>query len=222
MRTLYHLWLSPSCRKVRVALAEKGLDFELRTENLWERREEFLAMNPAGEVPVLVEDDGGVLADSRAICEYLEEVYPEPALLPGDAAERAEVRRLIAWFDGKFDRDVTRNLVGEKILKRFLRRGEPDSRAIRAGKDNIHIHLSYIDWLSERRTWLAGDAFSLADIAAAAHVSAADYLGDVPWTDHAASKVWYARIKSRPSFRAILADHIPGEPPPKHYADLDF
>jgi glutathione S-transferase len=222
MRTLYHLWLSPFCRKVRVALTEKGLDFELKTENLWERRQEFMAMNPAGEVPVLVEDDGVVLADSAAICEYLEEMYPEPALIPGAAAERAEVRRLVAWFDHKFDRDVTRNLVGEKILKRFLRRGEPDSRAIRAGKDNIHIHLAYIAWLSERRTWLAGDAFSLADIAAAAHVSAADYLGDVPWADYAASKVWYARIKSRPSFRAILADHIPGEPPPKHYADLDF
>lgn len=223
MRTLHHLWLSPFCRKVRVALAEKGLDFELKAENLWERRPAFLAMNPAGEVPVLVEDDGTVVADSGAICEYLEELSPDPALIPGaDAAQRAEVRRLVVWFDVKFDREVTRNLVGEKILKRFLRLGEPDSRSIRAGKSNIHIHLGYIDWLSERRTWLAGNAFSLADIAAAAHVSAVDYLGDVPWSDHEASKVWYARVKSRPSFRAILADHIPGEPPPKHYANLDF
>ncbi len=222
MRTLYNLWLSPFCRKVRIALAEKGLDFELKSENLAERRPEFLALNPAGEVPVLVVTGGPTIADSTAICEYLEETHPKPALYPGGPAERAEVRRLTAWFDGKFDREVTRNLVGEKILKRFMRRGEPDSRAIRAGKENIHIHLQYIAWLAERRTWLAGDSFSLADVAAAAHISTVDYLGDVPWEDYESSKLWYARVKSRRSFRAILADHIPGEPPPKHYADLDF
>jgi glutathione S-transferase len=222
MRTLYHLWLSPFCRKVRIALAEKGLGFELKSENLWERRAEFLAMNPAGEVPVLVEDGGPTLADSNAICEYLDEIFPDPALCPGDAAARAEVRRLVAWFDGKFNREVTGNLVGEKIMKRFLRLGEPDSRAIRAGKANIQTHLQYVAWLTERRTWLAGDSFSLADIAASAHFSAIDYLGDVPWDKFEASKIWYARVKSRPSFRAILADHIPGEPPPRHYADLDF
>lgn len=222
MRTLYHLWLSPFCRKVRVALAEKGLDFELKVENLWQRRPEFLAMNPAGDVPVLVDGESRVLADSTAIAEYLEEAFPLPPLVPGDALARAEVRRIVAWFDVKFNREVTDNLVGEKMMKRFLRTGEPDSRAIRAGHHNIHAHLGYITWLTERRTWLAGDDFSLADIAAAAHVSAVDYLGDVPWAEHPGSKDWYARVKSRPSFRAILADHIPGEPPPKHYADLDF
>ena len=222
MRTLHHLWLSPFCRKVRVALAEKGLEFELKVEDLWQRRPEFLAMNPAGDVPVLVEDEGRVLADSTAIAEYLEEAFPLPPLVPGDASARAEVRRLVAWFDVKFNREVTDNLVGEKMMKRFLRTGEPDSRAIRAGRHNIHTHLDYIAWLAERRTWLAGDDFSLADVAAASHVSAVDYIGDVPWTEHPGSKDWYARVKSRPSFRAILADHIPGAPPPKHYADLDF
>ena len=143
MRTLYHLWLSPFCRKIRIALAEKGLDFELKAENLWERRADFLAMNPAAEVPVLVEDGGPTLVDSSAICEYLDEIFPEPALFPGDAASRAEVRRLVAWFDGKFHREVSQNLVGEKIMKRFLRLGEPDSRAIRAGKANIQIHLQF-------------------------------------------------------------------------------
>lgn len=222
MRILYHLWLSPLCRKVRVALKEKGLEFDLRAENLWQRRPEFLALNPACEVPVLVEDDGPTVSDSAAICEYLEEKYPAPPLIPGTAAERAEVRRLVAWFDGKFNREVSDCLVGEKIMKRFLRMGEPDSRAIRAGKANIHTHLDYIAWLTERRTWLAGPSFSLADIAAAAHLSALDYIGDVPWNEHEEAKLWYARVKSRPSFRPILADHLPGEPPPKHYADLDF
>lgn len=222
MRTLYHLWLSPVCRKVRVVLQEKGLEFELRTENPGQRRPEFLALNPAGELPVLVEDDGFVISDSAAICEYLDETAPDPPLIPGTPAERAEVRRLVAWFDRKFGHEVSDNLVGEKILKRLLKRGAPDASAIRAGRQNIHHHLDYIGWLTDRRTWLAGPSLSLADIAAAAHISALDYLGDVPWDEHEAAKDWYMRMKSRPSFRPILADHLPGEPPPKHYANLDF
>ena len=136
--------------------------------------------------------------------------------------ERAEVRRLVAWFDGKFAHEVTDNLVGEKVMKRFLGFGEPDSAAIRAGHANIRTHLDYIAFLIERRSWLAGERLSLADIAAAAHISCVDYLGDVPWADHEAAKDWYARIKSRPSFRPLLADAIPGLAPSKVYADLDF
>jgi glutathione S-transferase len=222
MRTLYHLWLSPYSRKVRVALKEKGLDFSLKVEKVWDRRPEFLALNPAGTVPVLVEENGEVIADSGAICEFLDEVYPTRRLISGLPAERAEIRRLLAWFDGKFASEVTSNVLGEKILKRFLKRGEPDATAIRAGLRNIHTHLDYIGWLAERRTWLAGDNFSLADIAAAAHLSCLDYIDDVPWDQHEGAREWYARIKSRPSFRPLLADHIPGSPPPKHYADLDF
>ena len=222
MRVLYHLWLSPVCRKVRIALKEKGLEFELKTENLWQRRPEFLAINPAGDVPVLIEEAGDVLCDSTAICEYLEEIAPTPALVPGDPLERAEIRRLVAWFDVKFQNEVSANLVGEKLLKRFLRRGSPNASAIRAGKENIHHHMAYIGWLTERRTWLAGTNFSLADIAAAAHLSALDYLNDVPWDKYPDTKDWYMRMKSRPSFRPILADHLPGEPPPMHYANLDF
>jgi len=222
MKTLYHLWLSPYCRKVRIVLAEKKIDYRVETENTWLRRREFLAINPAGEVPVLIEDDGTSIADSQAICEYLEEIVPDPSIFPVDPKERAEARRIVAWFDRKFSAEVSENLVGEKIFKRFLKTGAPNSALIRAGQQNIHYHLDYIGWLSERRNWLAGGVFSIADIAAAAHLSSVDYLGDVPWEDHISAKEWYVRIKSRPSFRAILADHLPGEPPPKHYADLDF
>lgn len=221
MLTLYHLWLSPYARKVRVALKEKGLEFEMKLEKVWERRPEFLALNAAGTVPVLVDGDT-TLADSGVICEYLEEVYPDKALIYGTPVQRAEVRRLVAWFDQKFAREVSDNLYREKMMKRFLGLGEPNSSAVRAGYQNIHYHLDYIGWLTERRRFLAGERFSLADIAAAAHLSSLDYLGDVPWDQHVPAKDWYARIKSRPSFRPLLADHIPGAPPPKHYADLDF
>lgn len=203
-------------------LGEKDIAFNLVFEKYWERPEAFLALNPAGQVPVLVDDDGTVLADSNAICEYLDESYPDRPLIGFDARARAETRRLVAWFDGKFFDEVTRNVVDEKVLKRFMRMGHPDSGAIRAGQQNLGYHLDYIGWLIERRNWLAGDDFGLADVAAAAQLSCVDYLGDVPWTDHEPAKDWYARVKSRPSFRTLLADHIPGLVPPKHYADLDF
>jgi glutathione S-transferase len=222
MRILYHLWLSPFARKIRVVLKEKNLEFTMKVEKVWDRRPEFLALNPAGEVPVLIEPDGTVIAEHTAIAEYLDEVHREKLLLGLNPVDRAEVRRLCAWFDVKMNHEVTENLVGEKIMKRFLGFGQPNSSAIRAGHANIVHHLEYIGYLTERRRWLAGDNFSLADITAAAHLSALDYLGDVPWENHDPAKEWYARIKSRPSFRPLLADHIPGAAPPKHYADLDF
>ena len=222
MRTLYHLWLSPFSRKIRLVLKEKALDFEMVVERVWERRPEFLALNPAGDVPVLVEPDGTALCDATAITEYLEEVYPERPLIGATPLERAETRRLVQWFDVKFNREVTMNLVEEKITKRFLGLGQPNSQAIRAGCQNIKHHLDYIAYLMDRRSYLAGDSFGLADITAAAHLSAVDYLGDVPWEQHDGAKEWYARVKSRPSFRPLLADHIPGAAPPAHYADLDF
>ena len=222
MRILYHLWMSPQCRKVRGALLEKRLEFDLRAENVWERRDEFLALNPASDIPVLVETDGTALSGSDAICEFLDEVHPEPPLIGHQPIARAEVSRLVHWFDEKFNAEVTENLVGEKMTKRYLGKGGPSSKAVRAGHANIHSHLDYIGYLTERRTWLAGDDFSLADIAAAAHLSSIDYLGDVPWAEHEEAKDWYARIKSRPSFRSILEDNIPGAPPQKHYANLDF
>lgn len=222
MRTLYHGPLSPFSRKVRVAMAEKGLVFDLAVENDWEGRPEFLAMNPAGAVPVLVEPHGEVLADSRAICEYIDECWPDDTLIGTDPQGRAEVRRLVAWFDEKFFGECTAKLVGEKLYKRFAGRGEPDSGTIRAGHRNLVTHLEYIAWLAERRPWLGGRAFSLADIAAAAQISCLDYMGDVPWSDHSGAKDWYARVKSRPSFRQVLADQVSGWPPPGHYANLDF
>ena len=219
---LHHFWLSPYSRAIRIVLAEKALSFDMTIEKPWERREEFLALNPAGEVPVLIEEDGAVLAGGQVIAEYLDEVYPEHRLIGSDAGARAETRRLIHWFDVKFNNEVTENLVGEKLIKRLIGQGHPHAPAIRAGLSNIHYHLDYIAYLAERRRWLAGEDFSLADIVAAAHLSTVDYIGDVPWADHPGAKDWFVRIKSRPSFRPLLGDHIPGAVPPPHYADLDF
>jgi glutathione S-transferase len=205
-----------------VALAEKGLAFDLELEKVWERRTEFLEVNPAGDVPVLAEPDGTTLIDSQVICEYLEESYPAIDLIGRTPLQRAETRRLVVWFDRKFALEVSDNLIGEKYFKRLFGQGDPHASYIREGLANIHYHLEYIEYLADRRRWLAGDDFSLADIAAAAQLSTADFLGDVPWDEHQGAKEWYARVKSRPSFRPILADQVSGLTPPQHYADLDF
>ena len=220
-RTLYHIWLSPFSRKVILALGEKKCEYQSVIEKVWERRPEFFALNPAGQVPVLVESDL-VIADSTAICEYLDEVYPTPPLIGATPAERAEARRIAAWFDGKFNAEVTQYLLEEKVFKRLLYKRNPNSAALRAGSANMHSHLDYIGWLTERRNWLAGDHLSIADLAAAGHLSGLDYLGDVPWDDHPAAKEWYMRIKSRPSFRPLLTERMPSVTAARHYAELDF
>jgi glutathione S-transferase len=136
------------------------------------------------------------------------------------------VRRLLDWFLGKFGEEVSGYLVTEKIFKRFMGSagggGPPDMSAVRAARANVRYHLKYIGYLIAGRNWLAGDDLTYADLAAAAHLSCADYLGDVPWNEDEAAKLWYARVKSRPAFRAVLADRIPGMAPASHYADLDF
>ena len=221
---LYHYPLNTGSRRVRLALAEKNITCDLITEKPWEPSSGFYMLNPSGEVPVLVmEQDGDrqVLADTQAICEYLEETHTG-TLLGNTPTERAETRRLIGWFDHKMQPEVTDLLVHEKAVKRLSGQGEPDSTIIRAACANIRGHLDYIGWLTERRNWLAGEYLSLADFAAGANLSVVDYLGDVPWDKYPLAKEWYARLKSRPAFRGILGDHIAGFMPPRHYADVDF
>ena len=222
MRILYHLPLCPFSRKIRLIMAEKRLSFELMTEAVWKKRDEFLSMNPAGTVPVLVEETGLAICDSYAISEYLEEAYPDTLLMGRTLAERVEVRRLVAWFDDKFNREITRNLLFEKMFKRLFVNSNPNAQALREGYQNIKFHLDYIAYLAENRVWLAGNNLSIADFAAAAHLSSLDYIGDINWDKYPMVKDWYVRIKSRPSFRALLNDRVSGVVPPKYYADLDF
>ncbi|MFA5900741.1 MAG: glutathione S-transferase family protein [Hyphomicrobium sp.] len=231
MHTLTHFRLCPLSRAARLALAELEIETELVEERPWEWRAEFLALNPAGELPVLQLEGVPPLCGLYAISEYLGEAPPpqadeaEPFLLfPGDRVQRSETRRLIDWFNGKFNREVTQELLQEKVYTRLRPDAisSPDVEFLRAIRTNLRYHVSYVNHLADRRRWLAGDEMSFADLAAAAHLSIADYLGEAPWEEFSAAKTWYARLKSRRAFRSLLADRVPGALPAAHYADLDF
>jgi glutathione S-transferase len=229
MAILYHHPFCPNSRFVRLVMGELGMEPELKEERTWERRTEYLAMNPSGSTPALLDGDL-VVPGAGVIAEYLDETRSlgmnGRRLLPQAPAERVEVRRLLDWFLRRFGEEVSGYLVTEKIFKRFMGSagggGPPDMNAVRAARANVRYHLKYIGYLIAGRNWLAGDDLTYADLAAAAHLSCADYLGDVPWDEDETAKLWYARVKSRPAFRAVLAERVPGIPPASHYPDLDF
>jgi glutathione S-transferase len=230
MYTLFHHPFCPQSRFIRLALGEHGLDLKLAEERPWERREAFLLMNPAGTTPVLVAEDQPPIPGASVITEYLDETHGpdlgERRLLPTGMAERIEVRRLLSWFNEKFFEEASGPLVTERIYKRFMNEedggGPPAMDVIRAATANVRYHLAYIGWLARTRNFLAGDRLTYADLVAAAHLSAIDYLGDVPWIEDEAAKAWYARIKSRPSFRPLLSEWLAGVPASRTYVDLDF
>ena len=231
MLKLVHFRLCPFSRSVRLALAELKIEVKLEDERPWEWRQELLTLNPAGELPVLCPPEVAPICGAYAISEYLADSQDPAALasimrlFPGSPANRAEVRRLVDWFHGKLNREVTSRLIEEKVYSRFDQTGtrKPDADALRGARGNLRYHLGYLEFLSHDRNWLAGADPSYADLCAAAHLSCLDYLDEIAWDERPALRQWYARIKSRPSVRALLSERIPGAPmPPSHYANPDF
>jgi glutathione S-transferase len=222
---LYHFPLDPASRQARLALGELRLPFQAVVVRYWEEPEEFVRLNPSGFTPVLLETEGGrrlAVCEIRAILEHLDEQSPEASLMGAQSADRAETRRLLQWFDRKFDAEVQGLLLHEKLEKRLAKLGAPDLGAMRLGREALRFHLAYLEQLLAARDWLAGRRLSFADFAGAAHLSVLDYFGDVPWTDAPNVKTWYMKLKSRPAFRPLLADRWPGLAPAAHYDDLDF
>ncbi len=223
MWQLYQFPLCPFSRKLRLLLGEKGVGVELVRESPWERRDEFLDMNPAGQTPVIADASKGlVLIDSGAICEYFEETVDKAPMVSGTAANRAEIRRLVAWFDEQLFGDVVEPLMRERMTKRLAERASPDAGALREAMRLANNHLDYTDYLLDHRNWLAGPILSLADLAAAAHLSVADYLGGIDWRAHEQTRRWYSGLKSRPAFRPLLSERMEVIVPPPHYDKPDF
>ena len=221
MVLLVHHSLSPQSRKARLIMAEKKMLFVLKEEEPWNISSEIKKINPAGDLPILI-FDGNVISGNYAVTEYLEESNAQYRLLPETPKERAEVRRIMDWFDTKFYNEVYKYIITEKIIKRFQLKEAPNSKVLKAGLNNLKFHMEYIDYLADRNNYLAGKSVTLADLTVAAHLSIIDYLGDVSWTEYKNAKLWYAKIKSRPSFKDILKDNIRGITPSANYANLDF
>jgi glutathione S-transferase len=230
MLTLFHHPMLAGCRFVRLAFGEYGEEIALIEEKPWTRRKEFLALNPAATLPVLLAEGDAPVVGASVIAEYLDEtrgaLKRERRLFAENPMDRAEIRRLADWFLTKTEGEVTRHLVRERVLKPMMSTaqggGSPDAAAIRAARANIRQHMKYVNWLAGTRNWLAGSRISYADLAAAATLSVLDYLGEIDWTDYPSARAWYSRVKSRPAFRPLLGDRVRGLTPVSHYADLDF
>jgi len=214
MRRLTHLLLSPASRLVRLMLGEKRIACDLTP-----------AENPLAHLPVFRELDGTIIVGLWAIIDHLENEHPERALLPVGAGERAEALRLFDWAMNNFHEEATKRIVFEKGSQTqtgSLNRRPPNMETVRLGRLALKEALPALGTLAETRGFLAGRDVSLADLAIAAHLSALDYFGEVPWAEQLGLTEWYTRMKSRPSFRPLLSDRVPGQPPVAHYAELDF
>lgn len=214
MRRLIHLLMSPPCRFVRLALGEKRLSHNAAA-----------ATDPNSHLPVLIDLDETTVTGIWAIIDHLEGCYPEHPLVPEDPEQRSEALRLLDWTMSKFHDEVTNRIVFEKAPHAqtgSLLQRPPSMDIVRIGRKALAEHLPKLELLCEEHGYMAGREVSLADLALAAHLSALDYFGEVPWEDNHGILEWFLRMKSRPSFRPLLSDRLPGQPPAPHYAELDF
>ena len=222
---LYHFAFDPGSRAVRLALGEAKVPFTETHVRPWEDGCPVASLNPSGMPPVLQIAEAGrslTLCEPAAILGWLEDRSREPVLMPADPVDRAETRRLVGWFDRRFTDEVNAVLLHERMEKPLLRLGSPEARALRAGRESLRSHLAMMEGLLTTRDALAGRRIGQADIVAAAHLSVLDYFGEVSWASYPGLKTWYMKLKSRPSFRPLLADRFPGVQASAWYADLDF
>jgi glutathione S-transferase len=225
MYRLYYNILCPFSRKTRIHLLAKGLSFDLVQENIIEKRKEFIAMNPSGELPILVDNsNSAIICTPSAIVEYIEEKHSDERNFIGDSiVSRAENRRLQHWFDNKFYYEVLKPLLDEKYFSRFLpEKKSPDSSVLRVARHNLSVHLSYVEYLLETNKYLASDEISLSDFSAFAHISILDYFGDINWNYHRLVRDWYCLVKSHKISAEVLKDRVSNINPPDYYSKLDW
>ncbi|MBV8978629.1 MAG: glutathione S-transferase family protein [Alphaproteobacteria bacterium] len=214
MRRLYHLTLSPASRVARLILGEKRLAFD-----------PVAAEDSHAHLPVFADLDGTSVVGLWAVIDHLEGNYPQPPLVPEDPTLRGETLRWFDWAMGPLAERASRRILFEKAAQRFTGApsvGAPDMNVVRQGREALKTLLPIIGKAAETNGNLVARECLLADLAVAANLSALDYFGEVPWAEFPAVSEWYVRMKSRPSFRSLLSDRLPGQPPVAHYAELDF
>ena len=222
MYKLFYLPLHTLSRAAKVVLAEKKIESLTINEPIWKRRIDFLKINPEGSLPVIIDINGKVIVGVLNLVEYLDDTKVGDNLIGKDPEKKLEVRRIFRWIESKMHKEVVENIIEERVFKKIMGKGGPSSEALKVGRINLENHLKYFEWILNKRTYLAGEFFSAADILYAATLSSLDYLGEVKWEKFAYSKKWYAHIKSRPSFRELLNEKIYDISPSKNYKNLDF
>lgn len=224
MPTLLQHRLDPGSRLVRLVLTEYGVAYDIEDVSPYRRDAALTEINPAATLPLLLEDSLPPIIGLSAVLHYIEEsgIVANRGLVPQSVPQKAEMWRLFDWVMSKFNDEVSRYVLEEKIGKRETKQGAPDPATLRAAKANLGEHMHYFAYLLATRKWVGGEEMSLADFALAAQLSTLDYLGDIAWDDYPDVKLWFARIKSRPAFRPLLSDRVVGMPAASSYADLDF
>lgn len=223
MYRLYHHPICPVSRSVRVLCLEKAIDIDLMVENFWERRDKFIKINPSCSVPFLASSPNILIYGFDPIVEYIEEVFHDKdRYIFGDPMEKAEIRKIIHWVNVKMYEDATKHILNEKIYNFLTTKEFPNASTLKICRTNLSHHLMYLNFLLTKKEWLGGNDFSLADIVASCHISSLDYINEINWDFYKELKDWYVVIKSKPSFRQILRDSIPGFTPSPQYRELDF
>lgn len=230
MLALYHGGTSVASAKVRLALAEKGVGFESRLLDLRrgeQKRDEYLELNPAGVVPTLVHD-GRVIVESSIILEYVEEVWPSPALMPRDPGRRADVRLWLRRVDELHDacsvlsssvKLATMHGDADAIATLLARTPDPAKRArqqrlidqgfaapdIASAISHYARFLTQADHALAHAAWISGDTPGLADCAALPYAHRLACLGmEALWAQSPAIAKWYAHMRARASFDAAI------------------
>ncbi len=207
---VYGFPISPFVRKVHLVAAEKGIAVELAMSNPADPAPEFLAASPFRKIPALIDGDF-TLCDSTAIVTYLDAVQPEPPITPGDAKAKARA----IWFE-EFADTILIAAGGKVMFNRFVApklMGKPGDEAL--AEQGLKELGPIMDYLESQcgDGWLAGDEFSIGDIAVAATLRSLGYVGlDPDPATHPRTAAWYGRVKARPSWAqfAALEDKIVG------------
>lgn len=222
MITLYHHPICPLSRQVRIYLKELDCEFSTIKEDYWLKRKEFLDINQQGVVPTIIFNDENIVSGIYSITEYFVDSLENFFFMPKNNLARAEIRAHMQWFNDTLYRQVSKILIDEKIIRLMMRLGSPRSDFLKVAKKNLNKHFQYLSGLLEDKNYIVSDKISCADIAASSHISVIDYFGEINWNQWPDIKRWYSLIKSRPGFKSILQDEIPGFSSPEHYSVLDF
>ena len=221
MFTLYHYYLCPSSRFIRIILEEFKIKYNVQLENYWKPQKDFLKINPAGHLPVLINEEGFPIIGANACLEYFQDLNLKPNLLGENYKDKAEIYRLYHWFDTLFKKEVLDPIVYEKVFSRVVDNITPNSSNIRAALQNLTFHINYLDYLLKQQDYLVTNSLTYLDFLASANLSVLDYLGLLNFEKNENIREWYSKLKSRPSFKTLLRDQIVGLNPDEKYKLID-